>query len=114
PGCTTEACGFRDSYGDLTALGAAVVGVSRDSVKSHQSFTTKYGLPFLLLADTDEAVCRAYGVLGEKMFCGKKVFGVIRTTVVIDGQGTIRARFDNVKVKGHVDEVLAAVKAIAA
>ncbi len=113
PGCTTEACDFRDRLPEVSALGGAVVGVSRDSVASHGRFASKYDLPFALLSDDDEAVCQAYDVIKEKTRCGRTSLGVERTTYIIDGTGTIRAKFPQVSVKGHADAVLAAVKSIA-
>ena len=110
PGCTAEACDFRDNLPDFSAVNAAIVGVSRDSEASHRKFTGKYELPFRLLSDPDEAVCQAYDVIHEKKLYGKLGLGIVRTTYVIDGEGIIRAKFSKVKVKGHVEQVLAAVK----
>ena len=112
PGCTAEACDFRDQQPDFAGVNAAVVGVSRDTPASHQKFAAKYNLPFRLLSDRDEAVCRAYDVIREKSLYGRIGLGVERTTFVIDGQGIIRAKFPKVSVKGHVEKVLAAVRAI--
>jgi peroxiredoxin Q/BCP len=89
PGCTTQSCGFRDNYVQIEEKNALVLGISPDSVKSHQKFKTKYNLPFLLLADEDHRVCEMYGVWGEKSFMGKKHMGVIRSHFVIDENGTI-------------------------
>jgi peroxiredoxin Q/BCP len=106
PGCTNEACNFRDNMGRLTTKGVEVIGVSPDSQKSHQGFINKYNLNFLLLSDEDKAICNLYGVLGEKTMFGKKVFGVIRSTFIIDPKGIIRYIFPKVKVEGHVEEVI--------
>lgn len=111
PGCTKEACGFRDSIKPLEKAGAVVLGVSLDGQASHQKFIAKYGLPFSLLCDEDAAVSKAYGVYKEKSMYGKKYWGIERSTFVIDGKGTIKAAFRKVKVDGHVEEVLAALKA---
>lgn len=109
PGCTKEACAFRDSRADYEALGARVLGVSPDSVAAHKKFATRYELPFTLLADTDTQVCQAYGVWKEKNMYGKKSMGVERTTFVIDDQGVIRKIFPKVKVDGHSEAVLEAL-----
>jgi peroxiredoxin Q/BCP len=106
-GCTAEACDFRDRLPDFSAVGAQVVGVSRDGAASHARFAAKYELPFRLIADTDEAVCRAYDVIKEKCNYGRKYLGIERTTYVIDAAGVIRAKFAKVTVKGHVAKVLA-------
>lgn len=110
-GCTKEACDFRDSLAPITKAGAVVVGVSKDGQAAHQKFIAKYGLPFALLSDEDAAVCTAYGVYKEKSMYGRKYMGIERTTFVIDATGRIKALFRKVKVPGHVDDVLAAVKA---
>ena len=112
PGCTTEAQEFRDLHGEFEALGAAIVGVSRDSVKTHQKFATNQCLPFRLLADTDETVCKAYDVIHEKSFMGRIGLGIVRTTYVIGPDGTIRAKYPKVSVKGHAAEVLNAVREV--
>jgi peroxiredoxin Q/BCP len=112
PGCTREACAFRDARKDYEKAGAKVIGVSPDSVKSHQNFATKFELPFTLVADTEKTVCEAYGVWQEKTLYGRKSMGVVRATFVIDGKGAIRHVFPKVKVDGHSDEVLAALKAL--
>lgn len=109
-GCTKEACDFRDSLAPLKKAGAVVVGVSKDGQAAHQKFIAKYGLPFALLSDEDAAVCTAYGVYKEKSMYGRKYMGIERTTFVIDTTGRIKALFRKVKVPGHVDDVLAAVK----
>lgn len=110
-GCTKEACDFRDSLAPITKAGAVVVGVSKDGQAAHQKFIAKYGLPFALLSDEDAAVCTAYGVYKEKSMYGRKYMGIERSTFVIDATGRIKALFRKVKVPGHVDDVLAAVKA---
>jgi peroxiredoxin Q/BCP len=108
-GCTTEACGFRDSWRAVQAAGAVVLGVSPDGPASHQKFRKKYELPFTLLADEDHAVAEAYGAWGEKSMYGRKYFGVLRTTYIIDPAGKIARVFEKVKPRGHAAEVLAAL-----
>ena len=108
PGCTKEACAFRDGYAQLKKK-AVLLGVSPDSVESHERFRDKFKLPFPLLADTDKAVATKYGAFGEKMMYGKKVVGMIRSTFVIDGEGVVRKVFPRVRVDGHADKVLEAV-----
>ena len=110
-GCTTEALGFRDHLADFEALGYTVVGVSRDSVKSHCGFRDRQGLNFLLLTDKEEVACTAYGVMKEKMMYGKKCRGIERSTFVIDANGVLKAAFYGVKAKTHVEELLASLKA---
>lgn len=110
PGCTREACGFRDNLARLASAQVAVFGVSKDGIASHQKFKTKYGLPFELLSDEGNAVARKYGAFGQKMMYGKAVTGVIRSTFLIDAQGKIERMWSPVKVDGHVDEVLEAVR----
>jgi len=105
PGCTREACGFRDEMPALARQGVEVVGVSRDSVKRHDGFKAKYGLPFTLASDEDGTVCEAYGVWVEKMNYGRKYMGIERSTFLIDEQGKIARAWRKVKVGGHVDEV---------
>jgi peroxiredoxin Q/BCP len=107
PGCTTEACNFRDDYSALTGAGAVVLGVSPDSIKSHRSFKNKYELPFLLLSDPDHKVADAYGAWGLKKMMGKSYMGIIRSTFVIDETGKIMRVFPKVDVKQHSQEVLA-------
>jgi peroxiredoxin Q/BCP len=109
PGCTTEALGFRDAAAALKKLGAAVVGVSKDSVDSHCKFIGKHTLGFELLSDPDGAIIEKYGAWGEKNMYGKKSMGIVRTTVLIDADGVVRKVFPKVKVAGHVDAVLAAL-----
>ena len=112
PGCTTEACGFRDALPDLSKTGATVIGLSRDSAASHDKFKRKHGLPFPLAADVDGKVCEAYGTWVEKSMYGRKYMGIERATFLIDGKGLVRRVWRKVKVPGHVDEVLAAVRAL--
>ena len=109
PGCTREACSFRDNIGLVQEKNAVVVGVSVDSVKSHQKFKEKYDLPFPLISDPDKELMQAYGVWKEKTNYGRKYMGTERTTVVIDEQGRIAKIFNNVKVDGHTDKVLEAL-----
>jgi peroxiredoxin Q/BCP len=108
PGCTKEACSFRDSFAEFGRRGIKVLGVSLDDETSHRKFADKYGLPFTLLADTDHAVADAYGVYGEKQFMGKKYLGVNRVTFLLDEQGRVKKVFDKVNVEQHADEVLKA------
>jgi peroxiredoxin Q/BCP len=112
PGCTREACAFRDAQARLKKKGAVVLGVSGDSLDSHVRFTRKYELNFPLLSDPDKAVAKKYGAWGEKVLYGKKTVGMIRSTFVIDGEGTVRKVFPRVKVDGHADQVLLALGAI--
>jgi len=112
PGCTREACAFRDSQAALKRAGAVVLGVSPDSVESHQKFRAKYKLNFPLLADADKSVSKKYGAYGEKVMYGKKVTGMIRSTFVIDGGGVVRKVFPRVKVDGHADKVLEVVSSL--
>jgi len=106
PGCTTEAMNFRDHHDELTALGAVVYGISRDSLRSHESFKSKLGLPFELISDPDEAVCNQFDVMKMKNMYGKKVRGVERSTFVIDAGGKVVKEWRGVKVNDHVKEVL--------
>jgi peroxiredoxin Q/BCP len=106
PGCTTEACGFRDNFARVKSKGAIVLGVSPDDAKSHEKFKQKFDLPFPLLADTDKKICTAYGVWKEKSMYGRKYMGVERSTFVIGPDGKIKALWRKVSVAGHVDEVL--------
>jgi thioredoxin-dependent peroxiredoxin len=110
PGCTREACDFRDSTGELQALGAAVVGISPDSGESHQQFASKYSLNFPLLVDTDAAVAQAYGAWGEKNFYGKVSVGLIRQTFLIDPAGMVVKHWKRVSVDGHALAVADAVR----
>lgn len=113
PGCTVEAEGFRDAVPALKKLGAVVLGVSKDSIASHCKFRDKYKLTFPLLTDADGKVMEAYGAWGEKVMYGKKMMGVIRSTVLIGKDGKVVKHWPKVSVKGHVDDVIAAVKALA-
>ena len=106
-GCTTEACNFRDDYSQIIAAGAVVLGVSPDTVKSHDKFKLKFELPFALLSDPDHRVAEMYGAWGEKKMYGKTYMGILRSTFVIDQEGRIIKVFPKVKVKDHSQEVLA-------
>lgn len=112
PGCTKEACNFRDDYSTYQAADVTILGVSPDSVKSHVKFKNKFQLPFPLLADEDHKVCDLYGVWGPKKFMGKSYEGVLRTTFLINSRGIIVQVFENVRPAEHSLEVLAALKAI--
>ncbi|HEY3128475.1 MAG TPA: thioredoxin-dependent thiol peroxidase [Acidobacteriota bacterium] len=107
PGCTREACGFRDQFADFGTVNAAVYGVSKDSLDSHKKFKSRYSLPFPLLSDPDLVVAKEYGAWGEKNMYGKKIMGIIRSTFIIDAKGRIEKIYRNVKVDGHIDAVLA-------
>jgi peroxiredoxin Q/BCP len=106
-GCTTEACNFRDDHSEIIAAGAVVLGVSPDTVKSHDKFKLKFELPFALLSDPDHRVAEMYGAWGEKKMYGNTYMGIIRSTFVIDEEGRIIKVFPKVKVKNHSQEVLA-------
>jgi peroxiredoxin Q/BCP len=110
PGCTTQACGIRDAYGEFERAGAIVLGVSPDDERSHDRFRKKYELPFSLLADTDHAVAERYGVWGEKKFMGRTYMGINRSTFVIDADGTVKKVFPKVKPADHADDVLAVLR----
>jgi peroxiredoxin Q/BCP len=110
PGCTIEACGFRDTFKKLQAAGAVVLGISRDTPKEQAKFRAKYDLPYTLLADVDEKVCKQFDVLKEKNMYGKKVIGIVRTTFVIGPDQTLLHIFPQVKPEGHAEEVLALIK----
>jgi peroxiredoxin Q/BCP len=110
PGCTKEACAFQENLAKIRRTGAVVLGVSPDSVASHQRFRDKYELGFPLLSDPDKKVATKYGAFGEKLMYGKKVQGMIRSTFVIDAEGTVRKVFPRVRVDGHAEKVLAALK----
>jgi len=112
PGCTREACAFRDTQAALKKAGAVVLGVSPDSVASHEKFRGKYKLNFPLLADSDKSVAKKYGAFGEKVMYGKKVVGMIRSTFVIDDEGVVRKVFPRVRVDGHDEQVLEALSAL--
>lgn len=110
PGCTTEACEFRDAYADYEKAGVVILGVSPDAEKSHTKFIQKYELPFTLLSDTDHAVSESYGVWGLKKYMGREYEGVLRTTFLISPDGIIQKVFEGVKPAGHAAEVLAALQ----
>ena len=112
PGCTTEACDFRDAYGELNAQGVVVLGVSTDSLASHQKFRAKHQLPFPLLTDEGAAVSQCYGVYKEKKLYGKVSWGIERTTFIIGPDGVVRHIFKKVRVPGHVQKVREALVAI--
>jgi len=114
PGCTKEACSFRDNLGVLQSMGVVVLGVSPDSVASHQKFAQKYGLPFPLLADEGAQVATTYGVWKEKKQYGRTYMGIERTTFLIDENGIVRRVFPKVKVDGHVEEVIEAIRSLEA
>ncbi len=105
-GCTAEACNLRDNYSDLKAKGYEVVGVSIDSVKSHDKFVKKYDLPFTLLADTDKKIVEDYGVWAEKSMYGRKYMGTVRTTFLIDEKGKIEKIIDKVDTKNHTEQII--------
>jgi peroxiredoxin Q/BCP len=108
PGCTTEACDFRDQFKKFKST--EILGVSIDSPERHQKFIEKYDLPFTLVSDVDQKVVNKYGVWQEKKLYGKKFMGIVRSTFIIDKSGVVRKIFPKVKVKGHIDEVLEALK----
>jgi thioredoxin-dependent peroxiredoxin len=110
PGCTTEACSFRDAFAGYTQAGVVLLGVSPDEVKSHAKFKAKYNLPFTLLADSGHKIAEVYGVWGLKKYMGREYEGVYRTTFLIDASGQIVKVFENVKPDGHSAEVLAALQ----
>jgi peroxiredoxin Q/BCP len=112
PGCTTEACDFRDNMARATEKGAVVYGISKDSLKAHDRFKKKYSLNFTLLSDEDLSVHRAYGAWGDKLMYGKPVLGVIRSTYLIGKDGRVARAWPKVKVNGHVDAVLEAIEAL--
>ncbi len=112
PGCTTEAMQFRDHHKEFVKAGAVVLGVSRDNMVSHEKFKQNLELPFELIADTEEKLCHMFGVVKNKIMYGKKVKGIERSTFLIDAQGILREEWRGIKVAGHVDEVLKAVKAL--
>lgn len=109
PGCTKEACDFRDASARFQNMGITVLGVSPDSAESHQKFQRKYSLPFLLISDEDHCIANAYGVWQEKSLYGKKFMGIVRSTFVIDKKGEIAAIYKKVKVTGHVESLLESV-----
>lgn len=110
PGCTQEACDFRDHYSQFHDKNTIIIGISKDSLKSHSKFKEKEGLNFILASDPDGKACEAYGVWVEKSMYGRKYFGIERATFLIDEKGVIQNIWRNVKVKGHVSEVLASAR----
>lgn len=112
PGCTTQGQNFRDLHAEFAAVDTVILGISRDSLKSHENFKAKQGFPFELGSDADEAVCNLFGVIKQKMMYGKQVRGIERSTFVIDKAGVLRREWRGVKVPGHVEEVLAYVKTL--
>jgi peroxiredoxin Q/BCP len=112
PGCTTEGLQFRDLYPKFKKAGAEIIGVSRDSLRSHDNFKAKLELPFPLVSDPDESLCSLFGVIKMKKMYGKEVRGIERSTFVIDASGVLRREWRGVKVPGHVDEILEAVQAL--
>ena len=112
PGCTLEACAFRDSQAEIKKTGAVVLGVSGDSLEAHGKFKTKYKLNFPLLSDVGNEVATKFGAYGEKTLYGRKFMGIIRSTFIIDGDGVVRKVFPKVKVDGHAEKVLEALKAL--
>lgn len=111
-GCTTEACDFRDNMNSFTDLNAIILGVSRDSLNSHDKFINKLSLPFVLLSDPEETVCKLYDVIKEKNMYGKKYMGVERSTFLINKDGILINEFRKVRVKGHVEKVLESLKTL--
>ena len=112
PGCTTEACGFRDGIKEIQGQGAVVLGVSMDNLESHTQFIKKFNLPFTLLSDTDAKVCKKYGVYKQKEYQGKKYMGIERTTFIIDKEGRIARIFPQVNPQGHETEVITAIRSM--
>lgn len=113
PGCTKEACGFRDTYKKLQATGAVILGISADTSEKQKKFETKFSLPYPLLADVDKKVCEAFGVIQEKSMYGKKYMGIARMTFVIGPTGKIQHVYEKVKPEGHAEEVLEYLKSTA-
>lgn len=112
PGCTTEGRDFTEHYARLTEAGATVLGISRDGIRSHERFKDKYGFPFQLLSDEQETVCELFGVMKQKTMYGKPVRGIERSTFLVDRDGILRHEWRKVKVPGHVEQVLAALKTL--
>ncbi|MEE3003313.1 MAG: thioredoxin-dependent thiol peroxidase [Pseudomonadota bacterium] len=110
PGCTIESCNFNDKYSEIIDLGAEVVGVSKDSQKSHIKFKEKYGFKYDLLVDEDCTICESFGVLQEKSMFGKKYMGIVRSTFIVNEDGKIIKVWPKVKINGHVDEVIEFLK----
>jgi peroxiredoxin Q/BCP len=111
-GCTAEACGFRDSFPDYSGAGAVVIGISKDSVASHDKFKKKHGLPFILASDAGSDVCEKYGTWVEKSMYGRKYMGIERCTFLLDEKGMVRGVWHKVKVPGHVAQVLKEARAL--
>ena len=111
-GCTTEALAFRDLHGKFRRAGARVLGISRDSIASHEKFRVKQALPFHLLSDADETACRLFDVIREKNMYGRKVLGIERSSFLVDAKGVLRREWRKVKVAGHAEEVLEAVRSL--
>ncbi|MFQ3621060.1 MAG: thioredoxin-dependent thiol peroxidase [Spirochaetales bacterium] len=109
PGCTKEACGFRDLYREISSKGAVVIGISADPVTSHAKFQSKYNLPFILLSDPEMKIIMDFGAAGEKKMYGKTYFGILRSTFVLDEQNRITHVFPKVKPEGHAEEILKAL-----
>lgn len=112
PGCTTESQGFRDLQDDFTAKNTVILGISRDSIKSHNNFKNKHSLPFDLLSDADEVACKIFNVIKMKNMYGKQHLGIERSTFLIDSKGVLRQEWRKVRVKGHIEAVLEAVRAL--
>lgn len=110
PGCTTEGRNFRDTYDEFQSANTEILGVSRDSVKTHENFCAKQSFPFDLLSDGDEKLCRQFDVIREKSLYGRKFMGIVRSTFLIDGEGVLQREWRKVRVKGHVEEVLEAAR----
>ena len=109
PGCTKEACGFRDLYSQIAGKGAVVIGISADPVDKHAKFRDKYQLPFILLSDPEMQVIKEFGAAGEKKMYGKSFFGILRSTFILDEQNRVTHVFPKVKPEGHAEEILAAL-----
>ena len=112
PGCTKEACEFRDTYKKIEKTGAVLVGISADTANAQKKFQDKFSLPFMLLADAEKKIANLFGVVKEKNMYGKKVMGIARTTIVIGPDGKIQHVFNNVKAEGHAEQVLEYLKAL--
>ncbi len=112
PGCTREGQDFRDHYDEFKKLNTIILGVSRDSIKTHDNFRTKHEFPFDLLSDQDETLCKLFDVIKEKNMYGRKVMGIVRSTFLIDENGVLRREWRKVKVPGHVEEVLETIRSL--
>ena len=112
PGCTSESCDFKKHHLKFRRRNAVILGISRDSIAAHEKFKEKYGFPFDLISDADEKACKLFDVIKEKNMYGRKVMGIERSTFLIDTKGTLRREWRKVKVKGHVDDVLDALRSI--